>query len=553
MRIIHGKKHGNRLPDGVVKKCNHCGKAIFVQETEENGYLCPMCGGYFRMPARQRLTLLADTDSFQSLDRTAQTKRLGDFPGYGAKHRALTRELDVDEAVITGLCTIQGQPAAIAVCDSRFFMASLGRIFGDRIVHLARTAKEKCLPLVIVSCSGGARMQEGIHSLMQMARTSAAIEDFKAAGGLYISVLTEPTYGGVTASFAMQGDIILAEKHAMVGFAGPRVIAQTVGRKLPKDFQSAAFLQERGQIDGIVSRQEMPKRLGELLRLHRREKQEEGEPSPAAAQEVEAPPLGETLTPWERVMLCRKRERPVFSDYVRHIFPDFIAMGGDRRTGDDPALIGGIATVNGYPVTVLGQEKGHTTKEQIARNFGMPSPAGYEKARRLLHQAQKFHRPVICFVDTPGAACGIEAEEGGQGGAIARLLADMMASRVPVLSILIGEGGSGGALALACANEVWALENATYSILSPEGFASILWKDAKRAKEAARLMGLTADELMREGVIDKVIKEPAVFTADTLGETAEILRGNIWDFMVRYSHIDEGKMAHMRYNRFDVL
>ena len=208
-------------------------------------------------------------------------------------------------------------------------------------------------------------------------------------------------------------------------------------------------------------------------------------------------------TGYERVKAARSADRPTGLDYVNYIFTDFVELHGDRRFGDDPAIVGGIARLNGRPVTVIAIEKGHTTRDRMARNFGMPHPEGYRKALRLMQQAEKFHRPVICFVDTAGAYCGIGAEEWGQGQAIAENLVAMSGLKTPILSVLIGEGGSGGALALAVADRVWMLENAVYSVISPEGCASILWKDAGKADEAAQRLKLTAWDALDLGIIDR--------------------------------------------------
>ncbi len=214
------------------------------------------------------------------------------------------------------------------------------------------------------------------------------------------------------------------------------------------------------------------------------------------------------ITAWDRVNLARMKERPTSLEYIEGLFENFMPMQGDRLYGEDKAVVGGIASYRGRPVTVIGQQKGRDTRENMERNFGMPQPEGYRKALRLMKQAEKFRRPVICFVDTSGAYCGVGAEKRGQGEAIARNLKEMALLKVPVISIIIGEGGSGGALALAVANRVWMLENAVYSVLSPEGFASILWKDASKAPEAAEVCRLTAADLYRFGVIDMVLQEP---------------------------------------------
>lgn len=256
------------------------------------------------------------------------------------------------------------------------------------------------------------------------------------------------------------------------------------------------------------------------------------------------------LTPWERVEISRSAERPTSLDYITTIFDRYMSLHGDRLFGDDGAIVGGLASIDGTPVTVVGQQKGRSTKENIKRNFGMPSPEGYRKTMRLMRQAEKFRRPVICFVDTPGAFCGIEAEEGGIGEAIARNLYEMSSLKVPILSIMIGEGGSGGAIAMAVGNEVWSMENSTYSVLSPEGFASILWKDGSRASEAAKVMKITAADLKELGVIEKVIREPEPASIDNIIELSEEMRGMISDFLKRYKTKTAEEIVEERYQRF---
>lgn len=212
-------------------------------------------------------------------------------------------------------------------------------------------------------------------------------------------------------------------------------------------------------------------------------------------------------TAYERVRIARGAKRPTGMDYLQNVFHGFFELHGDRRYADDPAIVGGLAWLGAVPVTVLAIEKGHTAKERIQRGFGAPQPEGYRKALRLMRQAEKFHRPVVCFVDTSGAGCNVGAEERGQGEAIAECLTTMSALQTPVLSILIGEGGSGGALALAAGDRVWMLENAVYSVISPEGCATILWKDAAKAEQAAEELKLTADDALALGVVESVIPE----------------------------------------------
>ena len=543
------------VPEGLLRKCNKCGKAIITEEVEKGYYICPKCGGYFRVPAYQRIAMLADEGSFCEWDPDLQSENPMGYKGYEEKKRMLREKTGLKEAVVTGEITIKGQRTVIGVCDGRFLMASMGEAVGEKITLAVERATREGLPVILFACSGGARMQEGIISLMQMAKTSAALKRHSDAGLLYISVLTDPTTGGVTASFAMLGDVILAEPQALIGFAGPRVIEQTIRQKLPKGFQQAEFLLEHGFLDGIVERPRMRDTLCELLRLHGKK---EGQAEPEKEQSINRdtqPEMAaaEEKTPWERVQISRKKDRPVGSDYIRELFDDFMEFHGDRKFGDDPAIIGGIAWFEGMPVTVIAQEKGNNTKENIRRNFGMPGPEGYRKAVRLMKQAEKFHRPVICLVDTPGAFCGVEAEERGQGEAIAESIYEMSALKVPVLSIIIGEGGSGGALAMATSDEVWILENSVYSILSPEGFASILWKDSSKAKEASEVMKMTAGHLYRQKIVEKVLPEPENLTVETMQGVSSAIRQELRLFLERYGGLSREKLTEHRYNRFRML
>lgn len=258
----------------------------------------------------------------------------------------------------------------------------------------------------------------------------------------------------------------------------------------------------------------------------------------------------DTLSAIEKVKISRRNDRPTALDYISKIFDSFLELHGDRLFGDDSAVVGGVARFQGREVTVIGQQKGRNTKENIKRNFGMPNPEGYRKAVRLMKLADKFNQPVICFVDTPGAYCGIEAEERGQGEAIARAIYEMSDLSVPVLSIFIGEGGSGGALALGVANNIFMLENATYSILSPEGFAAILWKDAERADEAAEVMKITADDLKNLHIIDRIISESEDMTVNNMEETVKELVNGITDFIAYYSDKSRVEIRDERYERF---
>lgn len=564
---------GPEVPEGLLRKCNKCGGAIIAEDVKKGYYICPKCGGYFRVHAYRRIEMVGDEGTFEEWDKGLCTRNPLHYKGYEEKIAHLQEKTGLEEAVVTGKVKIQGQDTVIGVCDGRFMMSSMGEVVGEKITRAVERATREKLPVILFTCSGGARMQEGIVSLMQMAKTSAALKRHSDAGLLYVTVLTDPTTGGVTASFAMLGDIILAEPGALIGFAGPRVIEQTIGQKLPKGFQRAEFLVEHGFVDAIVERPKLRETLGEILRMHSRdsvlERTLEGTASEAAEDGEKELPEGagngqagasdardglklhnQVAEAWDRVQISRMKDRPVGSDYIHALFTDFMEFHGDRYYRDDRAIIGGIAYFHGMPVTVIAQEKGTNTKENIEHNFGMPSPDGYRKALRLMKQAEKFGRPVICFVDTPGAFCGLEAEERGQGEAIARNLFEMSGLTVPVLSIVIGEGGSGGALAMAVADEVWMLENSIYSILSPEGFASILWKDSSKAKEAAEVMKLTAGDLYELGMVEHVFLEPSHYTVQNLKEVTREMDEKIREFIGQYGALTAEEISERRYQRF---
>ncbi len=546
-------------PEGLWLKCPKCGEVVYRDDVKAHGYVCPKCEGYFRIGTRTRIRMVADTGTFQEWFTDLETENPLEYPGYEEKIADLQEKTKLHEAVTVGKCMVNGLETVLGVCDARFLMGSMGYVVGEKITRAFERATEEKLPVVLFTSSGGARMQEGIVSLMQMAKTSAAIRKHSEAGLFYLPILTDPTTGGVTASFAMLGDVILAEPGALIGFAGPRVIAQTIGQKLPEGFQRAEFLVEKGIIDGVVERQELKETVWKLLKIHQdsmkyihygKTQNVENFPEIRSSRGKAGTDGKSELTAWERVEISRSKERPTTLSYVQQIFDEFLELHGDRAFRDDGAVIGGIAMFGGQPVTVIGQQKGKNVKENIYRNFGMASPEGYRKALRLMKQAEKFGRPVVTFVDTPGAVCGIEAEERGQGEAIARNLLEMSGIQTPMVSILIGEGGSGGALGLAVTDEVWMMENATYSILSPEGFASILWKDGKRAKEASEVMKITAKDLKKLQIIEKVIREPEPANEENLPEIAEEIREDLDGFLRKSCQKTREQIVEERYERF---
>lgn len=571
-------------------KLNHDEKPVLA-----TGGVCPTCGELYRLTSDERLNYLFDEDSFEEWNTGIPETDPLTFPDYDAIIEKNRTKSGLEEAVRCGSAYLKGRKVAVCIMESTFMMGSMGSVVGEKITRTVERATDERLPLIIFTASGGARMQEGLVSLMQMGKISAAVERHSRAGLLYISVITDPTTGGVTASFATQGDIIVSEPHALIGFAGRRVIQDTIKQTLPEGFQTAEFALEHGLIDAIVERCNLRDYLSDVVNIHcatqdleelpagegsdgtirsvvraareaavsRTESEESADksgagnsqgagvaktipakqggnpfarlfgragaalsgdesfplkralrkrgvadaPSILPMKKTEAGSDGDDNPAWESVLLARNVHRPTAQYYIDHIVDGFIELHGDRSFADDGAIVGGIGWIDGIPVTVIAEEKGADLHQRIARNFGCPQPEGYRKSLRLMRQAEKFGRPIVCLVDTQGAFCGMEAEERGQGNAIADNLVAMSGFGVPVVCVVLGEGGSGGALALAMGNRVAMQEHAVYSVLSPEGFASILWKDRSRAAEAAAVMKMSAAEACEMGLIEEVLSE----------------------------------------------
>lgn len=530
-----------------MQQCECCHEPIPLSDLIATLFVCEHCGFHFRIGAHERVNQLIDELTFKEIDTDAASPDYEHFPGYRTKLTQAKESTGLSEAVVCGSGKINGLDVCIGVLDANFMMGTMGSVVGDKIARLIELAINQRYPLILVSASGGARMQEGILSLMQMAKTATALSRFEVAGLLYLSVLTHPTTGGVSASFAMLGDIHLAEPRAMIGFAGKRVIEKTINETLPPQFQTAEFLLEKGFLDMIVPRKDLKKTLSDLIILHK-----PVFPSESLNEHVDFDEVLDpfNISPWDRVVLARHALRPKASDFLPLLVDRFIPLHGDRCFADDPALIGGIGLLDGIPVTILAQNKGKDLNENLSYNFGMMQPEGYRKALRLAKQAQKFNRPILTFIDTPGAYPGKGAEERGQAAAIAECLKLFSSLRVPVIALVLSEGGSGGALALSVADRILMLENAVYSILSPEGFASILWKDETKAAQAAEIIKLTSFDLKAKGIIDSIIKEPVQGAQTDLEDVAQRCKSAIYNELTHLMKMDVETMLHDRYEKF---
>ena len=359
-RTDRNKENIPAVPPGMWIKCTKCGKLIYRKELEKNKFICMKCGKYFRMPSENRILDIIDEGSFVELFTDVLDKNPIDFPGYSEKKEIIKKETNLKEAVITGKASIGHIEVMLGVCDTRYLMGSMGYIVGEKITKLFENATKAQLPVIMINCSGGARMQEGIISLMQMAKTVDSVKQHSDAGLLYISVLTDPTTGGVAASFAMLGDVILAEPNSLIGFAGPRVIEQTTKQKLPVGFQTSEFLYEHGFLDMIVIRRKLKERIYEILKAHQKPKVIERK-----RKTISVCTFCDYKDSWKKVQLSRKIDRPTTVDYITHVFERFIEFHGDGETGEDQAIIGGIAFLDNIPVTVIGHQKEKRQKKEL--------------------------------------------------------------------------------------------------------------------------------------------------------------------------------------------
>ena len=540
----------------VFIKCPSCRRVIDEGRLHDNLEVCPRCGKHFRVSGRARMRMTVDDGTFEEWDEELAPTDFLSFPGYTEKLGHARERSHERDAVVCGRGRIRGCDTALFFMDADFMMGSMGSVVGEKICRTFERATELGLPVVGFTVSGGARMQEGVTSLMQMAKVSAAVRRHGEAGGLYITVLTDPTTGGVTASFAMEGDIILAEPDALTAFAGPRVIEQNMHKRLPKGFQRSELLLEHGFCDAVVPRGEVALTIGELLALH-----EGHAPAPGAPHELvhtgqRGKKRGRTVkrgdeaqSALEIVKLTRAADRATAGEMIELGLDGFIELHGDRYFGDDAAVVAGIGWKDNRPVTIIAIERGTTTKERMRRNFGMAHPEGYRKAQRLMREGEKFGRPVLCLVDTSGAFCGIGAEERGQGEAIAQNLMEMSGLKTPVVSVVTGEGGSGGALALSVADCILMLASSAYSVVSPEACASILWKDTDRAPEAAEALKLTAPDLLELGIIDGIIDD----AERTHAQIAQSVISVAFTAFDELSKLDSDTLTDRRYDKYRAI
>lgn len=552
--INHDRARYDKVRRLMWIKCESCGRLVYYKDYKDNLYICPRCGRAFIMTPKQRFDLLFDNNDWTRLDLpTVSDDPLNfvDRMSYQDRLAEARSDTGVHDAVVSADGVLGGVPTTVCVLNGDFMMGSMGRAAGDGIIASMEHATAARRPFVMVVASGGARMQENILSLMQMARTTVAVNRLHANGIPYIVLLTDPTYGGVTASFAMLGDIHIAESGARIGFAGRRVIEQNIREKLPSNFQTAEYLYEHGMVDMVVPRNELHDTLSRVLAVLTKQPREPKaiNVSTPLADNKKPRGMGETDA-YDKVLLARNENRPHFLDYINGIVDDWTYLAGDRLYAEDPAMGSGIGYWRGIPAVIIGQEQGRTIETRQKHRFGMANPDGYRKAQRMMRLAEKFNLPLISLFDTAGAFAGREGEERGQSQAIAMSMSVGLSIKTPYVAVNVGQGGSGGAIAIGTADRVLMMENAIYSVIAPESCASILWKDNKFKAVAAQAMKLTARDMANLNVIDGIIDEPAGGAHTDWQTTMELLSSAVADNIRELQEIPAAELPARRAEKF---
>jgi len=545
--------------EGLRPSCLACGASLMDDELYVRLRVCPRCRFHYHMTARERIAVLADEGSFeetsgwiQSLDPLEFSARLS----YRSRVLSDQTRTGLKEAAVTGTCLIGGQPVVTIVLDFGFLGGSMGLVVGEKVALALELATKKRLPAVAVVTSGGARIQEGVLSLMQMAKTVLSLDELHEEGVPLISVLGNPATGQVLASFASQADIIFAEPGSSIGFAPYRAIVEAA----PKDGSDHRYTAEEffshGQLDRIVDREQLKHELASVLEYLSPEFKTEA----AKKSRVTRPKLS-PREPWEMVQLSRRPDRPKARDYIERVFSGFVELHGDRLFGDDSSVITGFARLGAEPVALIAQQKERPAQAAedgaTGEAMGLPAemrgeitPEGFRKAARMVHLAARFKMPIVSLVDTPGPMLGIDMEHRGLANAISGMIGTMLKAEVPTISVLIGEGGSEAALAFGVADRVLMLQNAIYTPISPEDGAASEMREPDGEKHVARALKLTSLDCLEMHVVDAVVPEPPEGAQASPDEAARMLRRTLILELIELRDESRSGLVKRRRNKY---
>ncbi len=539
---VIGSKNGHTEPP-IREICLVCNQNMAFSDLYVRLHVCPICRFHYSMTARERINSLVDEESFHEINRWVTSLDPLSFSSRDSyKQRIFSdqRRTGLNEAVVTGRCSISGSSLMLIALDFGFMGGTMGCVVGEKIALAFEQAAKRNLPVVAVITSGGARFQEGVLSLMQMAKTSIAAAQLSQKGLPFIAVLANPATGQSYASFASLADIIVAEPEAIIGFSPMRALQEASEEPLPSASHTAEAHLQKGLIDGIVDRADLRTvlaifldLLGQKYRLILRDR---------GRQQILEPQKPDA---WNYVQLARHENRPTSSDYIRSVFRNFVEIHGDRISEDDETVICGFGELGGQTIMVVGQErlKNSGTGRGIA-------PGGFRKAQRAFGLADKFGIPVVTLLDSIGPDVSLESEEHGLGSAIATTIEKLSVINTPTIAVLIGEGGSEAALAFGVTDRVLMMEKAIYSTISPEDAAELIYQDEGRADEVAELLKLTAYDCREHGIVDLLIQEPPGGAHTDPDEAARQLRRALMRELATLQNKSRRNLQRERYKKF---
>jgi len=528
------------------ESCLVCGIVLIDSPLYKQFRVCPGCKFHYGLSARDRIHSLVDPGSFKEINRSIAAidpTSSSSKSTYNARFSADQRRTGLYEAIVTGVCSIGGSSATLIVLDFGFMGGSISSVVGEKAALAFEHAAKRKLPVVAVLTSGGSRVNEGLLSLLQMGKITVSSERFSEKKLPLISVLANPTTGQAFASLANLADITLAEPGAIIGFSTARTIKESGTRSNQLTISNAESQLSNGMIDTIIDRTELNETLATLLdltnpefRLSYRKKTKRNQ-TPLPKQRA-----------WQSVGLARHTKRPTSIDYINRIVLNFFELKGDRASGEDPAIVGGLGHLGGQTVMIIGQERGGENNDAL--NDGMTSPAGFRKAVRLMKLAEKFEIPVITLIDTPGPNQGAPSEIGGLGSSIASTMSVMASLNVPTIAAIIGQGGSEGALALAIADRVLMMQNAIYTAMAPEEAADLMFDKSTSNEEVAESLRLTAADCLELNMVDEIVGEPITAAHESPDAAARQLRRIILTHLTDIGNWSNFRRSRRRYRKF---
>ncbi|MCH8225353.1 MAG: acetyl-CoA carboxylase carboxyl transferase subunit beta [Chloroflexi bacterium] len=547
--LVHLFRHDGDLEriyvSAVQDRCLLCEESISESPAYLTYRVCPYCRFHYTLSARQRIELLADKGSFKESHKYLRSVDPLSFSKKGAYGKLLSQDQNrtgLTEAAVTGRCRIDGTETMLVVLDFGFMGGSMGSVVGEKVATALETAARRNLPVVALVTGGGVRIQEGVLSLMQMAKTVTAANRLRDENLPFIVVLANPSTGQAYASFANLADIILAEPGSLIGLSPMRTLQQTSKIPLPLDAHTAEAHVSHGLLDNVVDREALQSRLAILLKILTNQSMGKGNHNQllkSATEEAD-------VEPWEAVKIARHDERPLAMAYIRAMLDPFIELRGDRLSSDDRSIVCGVGFLCGDPVAIIGQQRRPGLEGERYHVY----PDGLRKAQRVIKLASRFKLPLITLIDTQGADPGLEAEEQGVGNAIATTLSLMVGAPTPIVSVIIGEAGSEGALALGLSDRILMQQYAVYSPISLNHTLGGTYHDHLLDREAAEALMLTSRDCVELGIADQIVPEPKGGSHTDVKEAASLLLAAVYKQLTALSKLSESKLLKRRYQKF---